>query len=234
MSSIRLSDYIAQCLTEIVRAREMMDEYSVKVAGLYAKDELMRFLPAPRFTLKSVRLNMPMLITDLDLSRAARFSLSFSEFEASLLDVLRDVNPNLSVAVADRALADFPKRTMQEFYEVLISEQNLLESEKLVAVHWRKLMTVCLTTSAVQPKDIPEIQLKQAEAEVLRLVRDATVVDVEALNRIMVEPRTDQVKREASDSSVFTVTADVIEESMFIRSVQGEGSPGGHQVVEFE
>lgn len=49
MTEVALADYLAHCLSEVVRARQMVDAHSSEVAQVYARDPVLKEFPVPRF-----------------------------------------------------------------------------------------------------------------------------------------------------------------------------------------
>jgi hypothetical protein len=69
---------------------------------------------------------------------------------------------------------------------------------------------------------------------VLDLVHTRTVVQHTALEDLLVNPETNIVKNGSSESSVFTITAELVEEGFYLHYVQEEGQTERHAIVDFE
>ena len=65
-------------------------------------------------------------------------------------------------------------------------------------------------------------------------VTTATVVDRTPIQSLLVNPETNVVKNGSSDTSVFTLKAEMLEEGFFIRTVRDEATGQTRTVVEFE
>jgi hypothetical protein len=76
--------------------------------------------------------------------------------------------------------------------------------------------------------------LLDTTTEVLDLVRTRTVVDRTAIESLLVDPETHAVEQTSTDSSVFTVNAELLEEAFFLRSVQDEEGGEVRTIVEFD
>jgi hypothetical protein len=61
-----------------------------------------------------------------------------------------------------------------------------------------------------------------------------TVVDSTTIQSLLINPETNVVKHGSSDTSVFTIKAEMLEEGFFIRSVRDESTGQVSQIVEFE
>ena len=69
---------------------------------------------------------------------------------------------------------------------------------------------------------------------VLKAVTSQTVVDSTTVQSLLINPETNVVKNGSSDTSVFTLKAEMVEEGFFIRSVRDEATGQTRPVVEFE
>jgi len=62
-----LGDYLGHLVSEITMARMHADLEAVRVAELYASHPLLRHLSVPRFTLPEVELDLPVLVSGMEL-----------------------------------------------------------------------------------------------------------------------------------------------------------------------
>lgn len=70
--------------------------------------------------------------------------------------------------------------------------------------------------------------------DVLRMVTTNTMVDSTSIQSLLINPETNVVKNGSSDTSVFTIKAEMLEEGFFIRYIKDEDSGQTRPVVEFE
>ena len=75
---------------------------------------------------------------------------------------------------------------------------------------------------------------RQSSDEVAKTVTSSTVIDSTTIQSLMINPETNVVKTGSSDSSVFTIKAEMMEEGFFIRSIKDEESGQVRSIVEFE
>ena len=61
MSEITLSDYTGYIFRELIKARQMSDEYARQVALTYAQDPVLQHFTAPRFKIPKMELTIPVL-----------------------------------------------------------------------------------------------------------------------------------------------------------------------------
>jgi hypothetical protein len=81
---IKLSDYLNYLNKEIIQARKLADENAVIVAKEYAKHEYLKFFKVPRYSIPSIKMDIPLKITDID--SLGKYDFKFNETE--LLDEL--------------------------------------------------------------------------------------------------------------------------------------------------
>ena len=63
---VKLSDYLDYLNTEIIQARKAADEYAVKIAKEYADHEYLKYFKVPRYTMQTIKMDIPLKITDID------------------------------------------------------------------------------------------------------------------------------------------------------------------------
>lgn len=63
---IKLSDYLNYLNQEIVQARKKADEQAILIAQEYAKHEYLKYFRVPRFSMPSVKMEIPIKITELN------------------------------------------------------------------------------------------------------------------------------------------------------------------------
>lgn len=81
---IKLSDYLNYLNKEIIQARKLADENAVLVAKEYAKHQYLKFFKVPRYSIPSIKMDIPLKITDID--SLGKYDFKFNETE--LLDEL--------------------------------------------------------------------------------------------------------------------------------------------------
>lgn len=88
---IKLSDYLNYLYNEVVEARKYADTLSIQTAKEYAKDDYLKFFKAPRFTMPSISLEIPIKITELDAD--VKYEIKMDE-----QDFLKDINSRIDLA----------------------------------------------------------------------------------------------------------------------------------------
>ncbi len=249
MADITLSDYAGFILKEMIKAREMADAYSRSVAERYAQDAVMRFFPAPRFRIPKMDLTIPILVSGARFTQVVRLDLPLAEFVTFIGARADDVRATVELAQADglrrergevRALTRPPvvKRLAREFHAQLMANPDAQHPDAIVSVMWANIFRACLGQARLvkfyEEWDPAHDLLARTTKEVLDMVRQRTVVDRTAIESLLVNPETNVVKNGSSETSVFTVNAELLEEGVFFRTVRDDETQQTHTVVEFE
>lgn len=94
---IKLSDYLDYLNNEIIQARKKADENAVAIAKEYAQHEYLKYFKVPRYSLPSVKMDIPIKITDID-ADADR------DFPVNELKLIRDVNERILTVNKEKQL----------------------------------------------------------------------------------------------------------------------------------
>ena len=74
---ISLTDYLGYLNSQIMDARRLADEAAVAMAKTYAADEYLKYFKVPRFTLPTVKLNVPIKIDAIN--QETQYDFEFTE-----------------------------------------------------------------------------------------------------------------------------------------------------------
>ena len=95
---IKLSDYLDYLNKEIIQSRKKADENTIRVAKEYAQDEYLKYFKAPRYAFTSIKLDIPLKITDISAQRKFNFKLDEAKF-------LHEVNAEIEVLNREKKLS---------------------------------------------------------------------------------------------------------------------------------
>ncbi|GAA4232048.1 hypothetical protein GCM10022291_05870 [Postechiella marina] len=98
---VKLSDYMDYLNEEIVQARKKADEQAVIIAKEYAKHPYLKYFRVPRFTMPSVKLSIPIKISELDSDTSYKFEMDDNQF-------LKDVNTKIELVNKEKNLKLVP------------------------------------------------------------------------------------------------------------------------------
>lgn len=96
---IKLSDYLNYLNAEVVQARQKADETAIEVAKQYAKHEYLKYFSVPRFTMPTVKLNIPLKISELSADTKYNFKIDKAAFLEEVNAEIRTVNANKSLGL---------------------------------------------------------------------------------------------------------------------------------------
>jgi hypothetical protein len=80
MSEITLSDYTGYIFRELIKARQMSDEYARQVALAYAQDPVLQHFTTPRFKIPKMELTIPVLIAGARYTSTLKFTMPARTF----------------------------------------------------------------------------------------------------------------------------------------------------------
>lgn len=256
MTEITLADYTGYILTEIISAREMADRHSRALAEVYAKDPVLQFFAVPRFKVPKMELTIPVLISGARFQQVISFRMDRDKFVAyingRILEAISELhgdrpnpfsNPEVTKIVNRKTARPTPVPPSQidlatQFYEALGQNPDPSQPGNIVRRYWTGIFEQALARQRlleVYKKTNPNNELLNASmADVLQMVVTNTVVDSTTLQSLLINPETNIVKEGSTDTTVFTLKAELLEEGFFIRQIRDEESSGTHPVVEFE
>jgi len=264
MAEITLADYTGYIFLEIIKAREMADRHSRQLAEVYAQDPVLRHFSVPRFKVPKMELTIPLLISGARFNQLISFNLPQDKFVAYVMGRVKEVisvvqskgddpfikrrppPPAVVKTGAAPATAEAPPRADQlsiedlcvEFWLRLKDNPDPSQPGEIVRRLWALIFEQALTERelmALYKKYNPNNELYRSSLEdVLKAVTTATVVDRTTIQSLLVNPETNVVKNGSSDTSVFTLKAEMLEEGFFIRTVRDEATGQTRTVVEFE
>ncbi len=169
-------DYLNE---EIVQARKKADEQAVIIAKEYAKHPYLKYFRVPRFTMPSVKLSIPIKISELDSETNYEFKMDNDQF-------LKDVNTKIELVNKEKNLKLVPitkdvliKKDLKEVIDKLEKDNNLIIKN---------------------PKDnILKIDLKKPVLDLIKVrtfntTADAASVENDELEKILQESLTDRYK----------------------------------------
>ncbi|MCW1964720.1 hypothetical protein [Chryseobacterium viscerum] len=190
---IKLSDYLDYLNNEIIQARKKADENAVLIAKEYARHEYLKYFKVPRYALPSVKMDIPIKITDIDSDTKYNFKLNQDQFVTEINERIRLVNKEKRLNIPE-----ISKRQLQtEEFKTLFStlEKNdqkfgKLPANEVLKLDLRKKVQV-LNSGIFRPQDgtteEETDELKEIFSKVL--LNKYTLVNAK-LNSIYIDPNT--------------------------------------------
>ncbi len=189
---IKLSDYLDYLNNEIIQARKKADENAVLIAKEYARHEYLKYFKVPRYALPSVKMDIPIKITDIDSDSKYNFKLNEDQFVTEINERIRLVNKEKKFNIPE-----INKRQIQtEEFKTLFSklEKNdqkfgQLPANEVLKLDIRNKMQL-LNSGIFRPQEGTEEEtdeLKEIFSKVL--LNKYTLVNAK-LNSIYIDPNT--------------------------------------------
>lgn len=125
-----------------------------------------------------------------------------------------------------------------DFWQQLQDNPDPSQPSDIVQQMWTRIFEQALVEQDLMvtyKKFNPGNELyRQSLDDVLNTVTTNTVVDSTSIQSLLINPETNIVKSGSSESSVFTIKAEMLEEGFFIRQIKDETTGQTRPVVEFE
>jgi hypothetical protein len=249
MAEITLADYLAFLLSEVSRARDMADRYTREIALVYAKDDILRHFSVPRFKLSKMELNIPVLVSGVEVSSLMQFQMSrenFRTFIISKLIVLVAVIRQATTFTSPPATVNGVKsvRTnglepfIDDLYDSLASLPDPSRPENVIIEHWSTITARALVLNEIQVPSAASGTIADLVARplggLIEEIKGKMSVPKATIERLMINAQTNVVKDGSNNASVFTIKAELIEEGVTVKSVKDEKTGIESSVVEFE
>lgn len=190
---IKLSDYLDYLNNEIIQARKRADENAIAIAKEYAKHEYLKYFTAPRYALPSVKMEIPLKITDIDSDSKYNFKFNEDQLVGELNDKIRLVNREKKLNISEITKRQIQNEDFKSLFKKLESTDQkfgkIPSSEVLKIDLKSKIKT--LNTGVFRPQDgttDEEVdELKDIFSTVL--LNKYTLVNSK-LNNIYIDPNT--------------------------------------------
>lgn len=126
---IKLSDNLDYLNNEIIQARKKADENAVMIAKEYAKHEYLKFFKVPRYSLPSVKMDIPIKITDIDADSKYNFKYSEDQLVEDVNKKIRLVNKEKNLNMTEISKKQLQTREFTSLFKRLKPEtRNLVKN----------------------------------------------------------------------------------------------------------
>ncbi|MFP8896232.1 MULTISPECIES: hypothetical protein [Chryseobacterium] len=189
---IKLSDYLDYLNNEIIQARKKADENAVLIAKEYARHEYLKYFKVPRYALPSVKMDIPIKITDIDSDPKYNFKLNEDQFVTEINERIRLVNREKKFNIPEiskRQLQTEEFRTLFSKLEKNDQKFGKLPANEVLKLDLRNKMQL-LNSGIFRPQEGTEEEtdeLKEIFSKVL--LNKYTLVNAK-LNSIYIDPNT--------------------------------------------
>ncbi|MFY9172749.1 MAG: hypothetical protein WAO03_06330, partial [Petrimonas mucosa] len=123
---IKLSDYLDYLYSEIIQARKKADEKSVQVAKEYANHEYLKFFKAPRFTFPSIKMDIPLKVSNISAQSKYDFKLDNEKFLNELNERIVTVNREKQLNISPVTKEEIQSTEFTELFKTLEKKDQKL------------------------------------------------------------------------------------------------------------
>lgn len=222
---IKLSDYLDYLNNEIIQARKRADENAVAIAKEYAKHEYLKFFTAPRYALPSVKMEIPLKITDIDSDSKYNFKLNEDQIIGEVNERVRLVNKEKKLNISEITKKHIQSEDFKNLFKKLESNDQKfgkIPGNELVKIDLKSKIR-SLNSGIFRPQDgstDEEVnELKDIFSTVL--MNRYTLVNSK-LNNIYIDPNTNS----AEDKDKLFINLSVAMEAEGIRIISYKDKDG--------
>lgn len=190
---IKLSDYLDYLYNEIIQARKKADEKTVLVAKEYAKHEYLKYFKAPRYAFPSVKMDIPLKITDISSLSKYNFDQNKDKFQKEVNEKIQSVNKEKHLNIRSITKDELQNESFSQLFKTLESkDQKLVRNlgDEIIKIDVTPQIE-SLRSGALKSKDsrteTETIEMKRIFSEVIS--NSYSLVSTK-LNDIFIDPNT--------------------------------------------
>ena len=121
---IKLSDYLDYLYNEIIQARKKADEKTVLVAKEYARHEYLKYFKAPRYAFPSVKMDIPLKITDISSLSKYNFDQNKDKFLKEVNEKIQSVNKEKHLNIKSITSDELQNESFSQLFKTLESKDR--------------------------------------------------------------------------------------------------------------
>ena len=190
---IKLSDYLDYLYNEIIQARKKKKEKTVLVAKEYAKHEYLKYFKAPRYAFPSVKMDIPLKITDISSLSKYNFDQNKDKFQKEVNEKIQSVNKEKHLNIRSITKDELQNESFSQLFKTLESkDQKLVRNlgDEIIKIDVTPQIE-SLRSGALKSKDsrteTETIEMKRIFSEVIS--NSYSLVSTK-LNDIFIDPNT--------------------------------------------
>lgn len=227
-NKIKLSDYLNYLYNEVVEARKYADTKSIETAKEYAKDEYLKFFKAPRFTMPSISLEIPIKIAELDADMEYKIKIDEQDF-------LNDINSRIDLTNRSKNLkiksVDATLFKNKDYLRTVDNITNVSRFKKRVDV-LEQIDRIRLGSDKVIERDFVRKSEEKSKEDnelsniVTQALLDRNKLISAKLNNIYIDPNTTSTSDKGK--ILLTMNVEMVDEGIRINAVKDESG----QIIE--
>jgi len=230
---VKLSDYLNYLSNEIIQARKAMDLQAISNAKQYSEDEYLKYFKAPRFTMPSIKLELPIKISEVDSETKFDFKMDEDLFLKNFNHKISKIGEKHNVALKSYSKSDLARQTFQNVVKDLKKNDDKFIvnlDNSLSKVNLNSLIKPIHTINPTNPfqptRPIREFTTMDTvdKNKVNREIHEALIdtmktqfIPVETkLKNIFIAPDTNSLKESGDDKILVKLNVELVEENLQI------------------
>lgn len=233
---IKLSDYLNYLNNEVIQARKKADEEAIKIAKQYAEHEYLKYFRVPRFSMPSVKMNIPIKINELSSKTKFNFDRDYDSFVAEVNNKIAEVNEKkkMNIVQLDKVemlknkniISVFDKLERQDYRPVKNLEDSISKIDfKNVANTFTDNIDFSTASEATQTN----AEKLEYTKILTNSFRNRFTPIASQLNDIFIDP--DTSKESDKGKVLLNLEVEMVEESIRIRNVKDKDGNDLEEII---
>lgn len=236
---VKLSDYLSYLSNEIIQARKAMDLQAISNAKQYSEDEYLKYFKAPRFTMPSIKLELPIKISELDTETKFDFKMDEDLFLKKLNHKISNIGRKYKVPLKPFSKSDLSKRTFANVVRDLERRDDKFVvnlDHSLSKVNLNSLIKPIGPTPPIREfttmDTMDKIKMNQDihEAMIDTLKMQFTPVETK-LKNIFIAPDTHSLKESGDDKILVKLNVELVEENLQIIKMTDDNGKEYEEII---
>jgi len=236
---VKLSDYLDYLSNEIIQARKAMDLQAISNAKLYSEDEYLKYFKAPRFTMPSIKLELPIKISELDTETKFNFKMDEDLFLKNLNHKISNIGRKYKVALKPFSKSDLSKRAFINVVKDLEKRDDKFVvnlDHSLSKVNLNSLIKPIGTTPPIREfttmDTMDKVKMNQDihEAMIDTLKMQFTPVETK-LKNVFIAPDTHSLKESGDDKILVKLNVELVEENLQIIKMTDDNGKEYEEII---
>jgi acetylglutamate synthase len=229
---IKLSDYLDYLYSEIIQARKKADEKSVQVAKEYANHEYLKFFKAPRFTFPSIKMDIPLKVSNISAQSKYDFKLDNEKFLNELNERIVTVNREKQLNISPVTKEEIQSTEFTELFKTLEKKdqklvKNINDEIKKIDISPQ----ITLLNKRVFPPQDSKVEAERAEMKriLTETIANSYSLVSTKLNDIYIDPNT--TGAEDKDKLFINLHIEMEEEGLRIKSITDKNGQPVEEII---
>ncbi|WP_298648539.1 hypothetical protein [uncultured Proteiniphilum sp.] len=194
---IKLSDYLDYLNNEIIQARKKADEKTILVAKEYARHDYLKYFKAPRYAFPSIKMDIPLKITDIDALSKYNFKLDEDKFLVDLNERIRTVNKEKELNISPVTKEQIQNQEFKLLFKTLENKDQ--KKVKNIGDEIKKIDVLpqikSLNIGIFRPQDASvEVEAAEMKRILTEAISNSYTMVSTTLNDIYIDPNTSGVE----------------------------------------